>query len=229
MEVMKPLLEKVEAVLFDLDGTLVETNIDFPLMRREMIALAAEQGMDPGGLEALDILAIVEMAAAHLVSGGQRGKAEALRERAMAILEEIELRHARDTREIPFAREVIEELGGLGVGIGIVTRNCRRASEISLEIARIAPDVLVCREDAARHKPHPDPLYLALGVLEARAEASVMVGDHLMDIQSGKAAGMRTIGVLREERPEGFFAGVDPDFVARDLREVLHAIVRRDS
>ena len=59
MKSMKPLLARVEAALFDLDGTLVETNIDFPLMKREMITLAQEQGLDPQALARLDILAIV--------------------------------------------------------------------------------------------------------------------------------------------------------------------------
>ena len=138
------------------------------------------------------------------------------------------MRHAWDTREVPFARELVEELKARRIGVGIVTRNCRKASEISLDMTQIVPDVLVCREDTARHKPNPKPLNLALSKLDARPAYSVMVGDHLMDMLGGKAAGTKTIGLLTGARPEHFFDEVKPDFVARDLAEVLDAIVHRD-
>ncbi|MGC8863984.1 MAG: HAD family hydrolase, partial [Armatimonadota bacterium] len=166
-----------------------------------------------------------DAAAAMLISAGQGGRAEDLRAAAMQRLEEIEIRHARDTAPIPFARELVFELKQCGVRVGIVTRNCRRASRISLYIAGIKPDVLVCREDSDRYKPDPQPLQIALETLGARPEASVMVGDHLMDIQSGRAAGMRTIGFLRNTRPPDFFDAVRPDLVVRDLSEVLRAVV----
>ena len=229
MKIMKPLLTQVDAALFDLDGTLVETNIDFPLMKQSMIALAVEQGLDQAILAELDILGIVEDAANSLVSLGKPNEAQILRVRAMSILQDIELKHASHTQEIPFARDLIIQLREKGIGIGIVTRNCRKASEMSLKIADISPDVLVCREDADKHKPHPEPLYKALDVLGARADASVMVGDHTMDIRSGKAAGMKTIGLMRDYHPDGFFDSDCPDLIAHDLKEVLRAIVDCDS
>jgi len=226
---MTSLPKSVDAVLFDLDGTLVETNIDFPLMKREALALAAQHGLDTASLVELDILGVVDTAAGMLISSGLHEEAGDLRMAAMRRLEEIEMRHARDTQEIPFARELVGRLSERGIRIGIVTRNCRRASETSLGIVGIAPDVLVCREDSERHKPHPEPLRIALEALGARPEASVMVGDHLMDIQSGKAAGMRTIGFLRDTRPPDFFDSVRPDLVVRDLAEVLRAVIGCDS
>ncbi len=226
---MLSLPNPVDAVLFDLDGTLVETNIDFPLMKREALALAARHGLDTSGLAGLDILGIVDAAVRTLVFRGRHEDAEDLRITTMRRLEEIEMRHARDTQEIPFARELVDKLKERGIRVGVVTRNCRPASRTSLAIAGIEPDVLVCREDSENQKPHPEPLRIALDTLGARAEASVMVGDHLMDIESGRAAGMRTIGFLRTSRPPDFFDGVRPDLVVHDLAEVLRAIVGCDS
>ena len=226
---MKPLLTEVDAVLFDLDGTLVETNIDFPLMKREMVALAVEAGMSPLDVQSLDILGIVR-AAVDFVSDA-RGNAEAMRLRgkAMRILEDIEMRHAGKTTEIPFARELVEMLRARGVRLGIVTRNCRAACELSLRITGIRIEALICREDANSHKPHPEPVLLALERLNARAGNSIMIGDHTMDICSAKSAGTKTIGFLRPGRTDDFFDAVAPDLVARDLREVLDAIIDSDS
>jgi phosphoglycolate phosphatase len=218
---MKPLVARLDSVLFDLDGTLVDTHIDFALMKREMITLATETGLEATEIEGLDILGIAKAAAK-----GSENKS--LYSHATSILEEIELRHARDTELVPFALEAIEMLRQNGIRIGIVTRNCRKASELSLGIAGIAPDVLICREDSLNHKPHPEPLLLALQRLEAEPGNSVMVGDHIMDVQSGKAAGLKTIGFLREDRADNFFDAVRPDFVARSLREVMSAIINCD-
>lgn len=226
---MKPLLAEVDAVLFDLDGTLVETNIDFPQMKREVIALAAEYGLDTTGMFKMDILAVVDATAQALTSQGRLNEARISRKRAMKVLEDIELIHAAGTREVPFARELVAALRTRGAGIGIVTRNCRRASEMSLRITAIVPDVLVSRDDCVRHKPHPDPIHRALQLLGAKAANSVMVGDHTMDIESGKAAKMKTIGFLREDRPPDFFDRIHPDYVARDMKEVLDAIIGCDS
>ena len=226
---MKPLLSDVDAVLFDLDGTLVETNIDFPLMKREVVALAVESGLPAEEVQGLDILGVLARTVEFLTASGRPSDAGQVRSRGMDILEEIELRHASDTQEIAFAKELVDHLRGCGIGIGIVTRNCRRASEISLSITGICADVVICREDSNNHKPHPEPILLALSTLHADPRNSIMVGDHIMDVQAGKAAGMKTIGFLREDRPRDFFDEVAPGLVACDLREVLDAIIGRDS
>lgn len=225
---MKPLLSSVDSVLFDLDGTLVETNIDFPLMKREMARLAMDAGMSAHDIAGLDILGVADSAVRFLTDQRRPDDAERLRAEAMRILEEIELRHAHETQEIPFARELVSHLRDHGIAIGIVTRNCRPASELSLGIANILADVLICREDSTNHKPHPEPVLLALSRLHADPRNSIMVGDHIMDMQGGKAAGTRTIGFLRPGRADDFFDDVAPDFVTRDLREVLDATIDRD-
>lgn len=219
----------VDATLFDLDGTLVETNIDFTYMREQMVALAVEAGLTPSSLDGLDILAIVDEAMESLNTALRGDDAEALNDRAMAILEDIEIEHARNAEEVPFAKHLLRSLDENGIGVGIVTRNCRKASLIALDATDIRPNVLICREDTKRRKPHPDPLHAALALLKARSEASVMVGDHTMDIQSGKAAGLVTIGFLRDHRPDDFFFQVSPDLTVRTLEEVLCAIVDSNS
>lgn len=225
MELMIHLFSNLKAALFDLDGTLVETNIDFPLMKREMVALALTYGLRRSDVEPMDILAIVNAIHTHLAES-DKNAADNARQRALMILEEIELRHSADAREIPGASELIEALNNRKIKVGIVTRNCRAASEKSLELTGIAADILVCREDVQRTKPAPDQLFYALDGLSASPEHSVMVGDHLMDIAAGKAAGMRTIGVLTIGRPTDFFDPIAPDAVANNIGEILSAVIR---
>ncbi len=222
---MELLLLKTDAVLFDLDGTLVITNIDFALMKRKMIDYATAKGLGSETLAERDILQIVEDTVTYLKSQGKLEEARSAYDDMMALLRDIELEHARDTKEVPGACDTVERLRKGGVKIGIVTRNCREAANISLSMVGIRPDTMICREDTRTHKPDPMPAVMALGALGAKAETSVMVGDHLMDIQSGKAAKMMTIGFLGDDRADDYFNSAGPTFTARDMSGVLDAIV----
>ncbi|MGQ9455912.1 MAG: HAD family hydrolase [Armatimonadota bacterium] len=226
---MEKLLRFVQAVLFDLDGTLVETNIDFLLMKRKTLALAQQVGVDTSALSNLDILGIIDTAENYLRISGSQSKARMFRSTAMAQLEQIEMQCAKMAKEIPGARKLVEKLRQQGIGIGVVTRNCRKASRLSLRITEIRPDVLICREDCNKHKPYPEPIFLALKKLQAEPSYSIMVGDHIMDIQSGKTAGLKTIGFLREDRPDDFFRSIRPDLVVRSLEEVMRAVIGDNS
>jgi phosphoglycolate phosphatase len=72
----------------------------------------------------------------------------------------------------------------------------------------------------ARVKPDPEHLLAAAAALGVAPERALMVGDHVMDVRAGRAAGMGTVGLLGPERPSGFFDGEAPDLVVRDLREL---------
>lgn len=222
---MKRLFENIDAVLFDLDGTLVETNIDFDLMRHEMLSLAAQAGLRESDLPNLDILGIVNYIVEHL--GDDRGRE--FKAQAFQVLEEIELRHAHDTQEIGFAHELLEALRTRKVKIGVVTRNCRAASDISIAATDLTLDLMLCREDVQQTKPHPEQLLTALSLLGALPERSVMVGDHRMDVIAGKAAGMRTVGIITPERAANFYDSAAPDAVANSLKEILDAVIDSNS
>ena len=214
--------EGIRAALFDVDGTLVETNIDFPLMKREMQAIGERHGIPASELQGLDILAVVD----RVTSGLGREEAKSVRQEAFDRLEQIELVHCEEARPIDCARELLNALEEAGIKVGIVTRNCRSAVRLSLEKAGIHSDVLLTRDDVPRTKPHPDHLHQALDMLGVPPGEAMTIGDHWMDIRAGKAAGTRTIGFLRPDRPQDFFDAVRPDFIVRDLAELLAHVER---
>ncbi|MDI6829305.1 MAG: HAD family hydrolase [Armatimonadota bacterium] len=213
---MDNLFKDVRAVLFDLDGTLVETNIDFALMRRELIALAESYGIPAQEVANLDLLAIVEYVATRTNTS-----ADAIRAEAFKKLEEIELTRIDEAKEIPGAKELVGFLQSQGIRIGIVTRNCRNAADISLKKAGISADVLLTRDEVKNTKPHPDHLLEALKALGAKPSEAIMIGDHWMDVRGGRAAGTRVIGFLRSDRPDDFFDREKPDLIVHSLAELL--------
>jgi len=229
------LLRGLRAALFDLDGTLVETRIDFPLMKREVLALAARFGLPSAPLEPLDILGVVEESRRLLRQRGRPEEAEALRREAFRRLEEIEVVQCAAPEPVAGAAELSAALHRRGVAIAIVTRNCRRVSLDLVAAAGLAHDVLVTRDDVPLTKPHPLHLQTALSRLGLDIPAArgpgtvpgsppsvsaVMVGDHWMDVQAGRNAGIGTVGILRG-RDASFFAPALPDLMVDRLADLL--------
>jgi len=226
---VKNISDDIRAVLFDLDGTLVDTNIDFTRMKEDTLRLAERYGLTRTELADRDVLGIVEMAHRLLAVSGRHDEALAFSADAEALLEKIELRHAKRTQTIDGAAELLAALSQAHIKSGVVTRNCRAAAYLSLQIARLACDVVLTRSDVEDRKPNPNHLLAALDRLGVDPSNALMVGDHTMDIQAGKAAGMRTIGFLRPGHPRDFFDPVSPDAVIISLQELLDALINLHS
>jgi phosphoglycolate phosphatase len=184
-------------------------------MRREMLELAVEFGCDPVPLNGADILEIRDRACA-----GAPDPCEALR-RAEARLVRIEREALERATLVPDARELLQELRRRAVGVGIVTRNCREIAIDSLARYALPYDVLVAREDTPQVKPHPEHLLRALAALRVPPEDAVIVGDGRMDLEAGRAGGLRTVGVLTPERPEDYFDTLEPSRVVSRLADLI--------
>jgi len=214
------------AVLFDMDGTLVDTDIDFTAMKRDTMLFAKRYGMPEEETEPLDILAIVDMLTESMRVSLGNVESEKVRAEAFSMLEKHEVEPCRNARPVAFASTVLERLRLKGVRVGIVTRNCRRAVDLAMEVTGIGAEVVLTRDDVRATKPHPEHLIAAMERLGAQPAQGVMVGDHWMDVQGGKAAGMRTIGILRENRPDDFYSAVVPDMIICQIGELLPLIER---
>jgi phosphoglycolate phosphatase len=200
-------------VLFDLDGTLVHSPIDFAEMRTRVVAIVAEAGVDPRPFARLDILAMARAAASAVPdSAGLLASID-------AALVRIELDAAELAAPAEGASELLEWLHAGGRGVGIVTRNSPEAVRRVLRRIPLPHDVLVTRQDTPRVKPDPLHLAIALERLGARAGEAVMIGDHRMDMQAARAAGIAAIGVLTPGQPN-CFRPADADAVLANLGEL---------
>jgi len=115
-------------------------------------------------------------------------------------LDAIELELSHDSRAAPGAAELLKGLTEKGCHLGILTRNNRVNIEATLTAAGLAhyfnQDSLVSR-DCAAPKPDPAGINLLLERWNATPEQTVMLGDHLFDLDTGKAAGTATVHVDR--------------------------------
>lgn len=215
-----PAFERITALLFDLDGTLIEPSIDFGEMKQAVLAVVHAFGQEPpdgGEPPVLEIIAQVRaQLVAQEVSLGRRFEAT-----AQQAIRAVELAAAARVRAYEGAAEMLLEIERLGLRVGIVTRNCREAVHAILARIPLRHQALLTRDDVAYVKPDPRHLLAALAALDADAEHAAMCGDHVMDIQAGRAIGALTVGVLRPGEGPEVFAACPPDLILSHVTDLL--------
>lgn len=183
----------MKAVLFDLDGTLIDTAADFIRIIQDM---CKEEGR---AVVAADLIRTQ-------VSEGARAMVKLVYPE-LDVNDPVFLAHrqrfldlygadiAVDTDLFEGMYPLLEELEAHQIPWGIVTNKPRWLSEALLKALNLTERcaVLVCPEDVSKTKPDPEPMYLAAKHIQIAAEDCIYVGDHPRDIDAGLAAHMYTI------------------------------------
>lgn len=219
----------IEAVIFDLDDTLIYSGIDYRRMKLSLIGFLVRAGVEPRLLnERMSNLEIFKVAAEYF-----RGKSLAedeikrVFEEANTILDRAEMESISGARLMDGAIETLRALRERGLKVGIITNGCRKyATEI---IKRFSLDkyidVLVARDDVPNQKPSPDHLLEALNALSVLAEEAVFVGDHWIDVLCAKNAGVKFI-LFRSKK--GYIEEAEniATAIIDDLRDIIRLILK---
>ena len=183
----------MKAVLFDLDGTLIDTAADFiriiqqmcrdeqrPVVEAEIIRTQVSEGA-----RAMVQLVYPEMDVTDPVFLAHRQR----------FLNTYGDNIVVDTNLFEGMYPLLAELEAHQIHWGIVTNKPRGLSELLLAALNLTERcaVLVCPEDVSKTKPDPEPMYLAAKQLNLEARDIIYVGDHPRDIDAGRNAEMYTI------------------------------------
>ncbi len=194
------------AVLFDLDGTLIDTAPDF---HRVLNQLRQEQN-----LVDLDYRLVrndVSNGAMALIQTGfqideHHPDFAHLHQRLLTLYEQS---IAELSTLFPGADTLLCWLEAQQIPWGIVTNKPRRFTQPLIKALALEQRcaVLICPDDVQQRKPHPEALFLACSKLGVTPEQSLYVGDHHRDIEAGRRAGMHTVAatfgyIAPEDDPE---------------------------
>ena len=190
----------MDAVIFDLDGTLIDSidiyfmiventleRLHLPAVSRSRILAAAES-------EDFKWELVLPQEALN--------RKETIIDEAWAIINEIAPQMFADNTDlIQGADHMIKYVVSNGMKIGLVTSTRRQHLKNKmqpLENAGVAKlfEAIITSDDVEKRKPAPDPLIACAKQLDLQPASCVYVGDTATDVKAGKAAGMRTVGVL---------------------------------
>lgn len=212
-------MTSVDAVLFDLDGTLVDT-IPLILACYEHTLTTHLPGYDPGRRVIIANLgrSLDDILFDYAAAAGVDDPAAMSRTMLHTYRSFQRVNMDRLIRPYEGMREALAGLRDRGFSLGVVTSKVEWAARECYEHYGLGEflSVQVFHDDTERHKPDPEPLLLAASKGGLAVGRTVYVGDAIHDMAAGKAAGMRTIGALwgPSEREELVRAGADELAVA---------------
>ncbi|HSD99960.1 MAG TPA: HAD-IA family hydrolase [Burkholderiales bacterium] len=213
----------IQAVLFDLDGTLADTAPDLTYALNRVrgarglppLPLAATRPVASQGARGL-------IGAGFGIHPGDPGY-DALRDEFLAVYAENLCRETRLFSGIP---ELLDRLEARALPWGVVTNKAERFTFPLLDLLKVRgrSACVIGGDTTGRIKPHPDPLLAASRAIGLAPQSCIYLGDDRRDVEAGHAAGMKTAiakwGYLNGQDPENWNA--DHMFEApRDLLQIL--------
>jgi 2-phosphoglycolate phosphatase len=218
----------VDAVMLDLDGTLIDSapiyyeiidiifaQIGVPPVPRETL----QEAMDDGDFD-WDFVLPVDM----------KKRKQELIEKARRIIDEIAPSMFRDQLKlIPGADKALKAMATDGLKLAIVTSTPELYMAVKLAPLRKAGvealiEIIITADDVRNKKPDAEPLVKCSQKLGASLGKCVYVGDTRVDIRAGKAAGMRTVGVLTGFDDYGALKREKPDAILNSIAQMDKAI-----
>jgi pyrophosphatase PpaX len=189
----------IEAVIFDLDGTLANFNLDYKTLRSEVRTYLMSKGVPASLLDVNE--SIFEMLKkAEIYEKNTSKSTEAFKEirtQALSIAEKYEMEAASTTSLITGAVETLKDLQKMNLKMGLCTTSSEKASNYILQRFKIDSffKVVVPRDKVNYVKPHIEQFELALKTLGVHPKATLIVGDSVVDMQSAKELKAIAVGL----------------------------------
>src|SRR5690625_4266291 len=207
----------IETVLFDLDGTLIDTNeliyVSFKYtFGKYGYSFSREEILEFNGPPLIDTFNQVDP-----------NKAEEM----LQTYREHNFEHHNDLISVfPNVKDTLEQLHANGIKMGIVSTKMRNGVELGLEVTKLEHffDSIISLDDVNNAKPHPEPVLRGMKELNGIPETTIMIGDNFQDIESGKNAGVKTAGVAWSLKGVDVLKRHDPTYILNDMQDLLPII-----
>ncbi|MCM3410339.1 pyrophosphatase PpaX [Metabacillus litoralis] len=206
---------KINTLLFDLDGTLINTN--------ELIIesfLHTLHSYYPDQYKREDVLPFIGPTLYDTFNSINPEKVEEMVKVYRKFNHE---QHDVLVKEYETVFETVKTLKEKGFKLGIVTTKIRATVNMGLTLTKLDQffDVVVTLDDVENAKPHPEPVLKALEQLGSKPEEAIMVGDNHHDVEAGKNAGTKTAGVAWSIKGREYISSHNPDYLLETMSDLL--------
>lgn len=207
----------IKLCIFDFDGTLVDT--------REFILQAFEYTLEKSGLNIPPREEILSKIGKPLNIDYQTITGLSNTEELCEIHRAFQNEHQDLVTLFPDVKDTLTELKKLGIKIVISTTRSKITSLASIEQVGILDylDLVLSIEDISAPRPDPDCIRKSTERFSALPEQTLMIGDRAIDIEAGKNAGVKTIGVTYGSEGENISKS-NPDYTIGEFKQLLNLI-----
>ncbi|WP_042222507.1 pyrophosphatase PpaX [Oceanobacillus manasiensis] len=204
----------IRTILFDLDGTLIDTN--------ELIIASFQYTFSHYGMD-YEREEIIQFNGPPLVDTFKNISPELAEDMVKTYREHNLAAHDSYVTAFPHVKETIESLKKQGIQLGIVSTKMRKGVKMGLALTGLDTymDTIITLDDVTHAKPHPEPVLKGVQELGADLQTTLMVGDNSHDIESGHKAGVKTAGVAWSGKGSSFLEGYNPTYMLKDIRDLL--------
>ena len=205
---------KIKLIIFDLDGTLVNSSVD--------ITNALNYAIGPYGIELLTVEKTISLVGEGITRLIEKlvGQNSDLKDVVLKRFLDYYSKHLADfTLPYPGVRETLEMLGTYKKAV--ISNKRADLSRGLLETLELSGyfDIIWGSDSVAEKKPSPMPVLEMLKKVACRPDEAVIVGDSNYDIEAGKAAGVRTVAVSYGYRDISLLQ--DADFIIDSMKELI--------
>lgn len=207
-----------KALLFDFDGTLLDTN---NLIIETFYHVIAPKF--PGKYTKEDMQEFIGPSLMDTFTKVDAVNYEALIEEYLIWNRE---HHDELVREFDDVVEVLTTLKNAGIRLAIVSTKRHPALIRGLDLLGVTSlfEIMIGNEDVQNTKPDPEPILLALNRLKLEKKDVVMIGDNSHDIEGGQNAGVHTAGVAWSLKGPEFLEKLNPTYMLKSMKD-LYSIV----
>ena len=210
-------------LIFDLDGTLVDTAQDVHFCINET---RAQMGLPPLSME--DARKSIGPGPDTFVDLVLPKEKKHLLDEFIKAFRSCYFDHLVD-HSLPFdgVVDLLNELQNQGISLAVATNKPRRYTDKllrDLDLLKYFSGIFT-PDDVSSRKPDPEIILKVLEIMDAPAERTLLIGDTDNDILAGKGAGVRTCGVTYGYGPEDVLQALHPDFIIDHPEELLEIVL----
>jgi len=212
-------MKTYRTVLFDLDGTILDTN--------ELIITSFLEVLKGTVDEDFNRENIIPTMGETLENQMRRFSGMENVNHFIEAYREVNLRlHDEYVKTFDYVQEVLDRLQQEGIKLGVVTTKMRLTTDRGLAYVDIAKylQTVVTLDDVENAKPHAEPIQKAMAALQADPATTLMVGDSIVDILSGVNAGVDTAGVAWSLKGEQVLKDAGATYIIHDMRDLYELI-----
>jgi HAD superfamily hydrolase (TIGR01509 family) len=189
----------IKAVVFDLDGTITNFNLDYKVVRAEVRGHLLKMGVPASVLNVNEtVFEMLKKTELFMKNSGKTDSViERIRKEVFSIAEKYELEAATSTNLLPGVIDTLKALRLAGLKMALCTLNSQKSTNYILTRFKLTEyfDTTVPRDNVISVKPHPEHLKTALDALGISAAETMAIGDSVSDIKVAKELNVLAIGL----------------------------------